>query len=276
MMPCVSGRYDRCSETTSASANSRSSGTRTRPCSARSGAARRVQRDHPHAEARAEPRHLHADGPEADQAQGLAAQLHPHESTGLPAALAQAHVGGADMPRGGEDHAETVLGHRGRAVVRRVGDDDAAAGRLLHVDAARVADAEEADEPELVARAQHLGVHLRVVEDHGLGRAQPLDQRGLVRRHSVVEVDRPEPPERLEVGRVLHAARAVREDDAHREMFYRSAPRCENAVSSLVMNSSSAARPPSFALRARGNAPATSSGCSTRSAQPPMACAMSA
>ena len=105
-------------------------------------------RDHAHAEARAEPRHLHANGPEADEAQRLAAQFHPHEPTGLPAALAQAHVRGADMPRGGEDHGEAVLGHRGGSIIRRVRDDHAAAGRLLHVDAARVADAEEADELE--------------------------------------------------------------------------------------------------------------------------------
>ena len=57
---------------------------------------------------------------------------------------------------------------------------------------------------------------------------------------------------------------------------YRSTPRFEKRVSWLVMNSSSAACPPSVAFRARAKAPAMSSGRSTRSLQPPMARPMSA
>src|SRR5262249_1371684 len=66
------------------------------------------------------------------------------------------------------------------------------------------------------------------------------------------------------------------DDGIQRRVTYRNAPRCEKRVSWLVMNSSSAACPPSVALRARPKAAAMSSGRSTRSLQPPIARAMSA
>ena len=60
------------------------------------------------------------------------------------------------------------------------------------------------------------------------------------------------------------------------EEWVTECPAIENAVSWLVTNSSSAAWPPSVALRARAKAPEISSGRSTRSAHLPMARAMSA
>src|SRR5438876_2427388 len=71
----------------------------------------------------------------------------------------------------------------------------------------------------------------------------------------------------VEVGDARHVRPPLGVDAGH----YRSAPRFENRVSWLVMNSSSAACPLSVAFRARAKAPAMSSGRSTRSLQPPMA-----
>src|SRR4030095_6593373 len=102
--------------------------------------------EQPHAEAGAETGHLGADGAQPDDAQRLASQLHPLEPTGLPAALARAHEGLADVTGERQDHGPRALRHRGGAVVRRVGDGHAAARRLGDVDAAVVADAEKADE----------------------------------------------------------------------------------------------------------------------------------
>ena len=168
-----------------------------------------------HAEPRPESRHLRADRAQADDAERLAPQLHSHEAPGLPAPFARAHERRTDVPREGQDHGQRVLGHRGGAVVRRVGDGDAPARGLGHVDAAVVTDAEKADEAQALTRAQDLGVHLGVVEDDRLGRTQALDQRRAIGRRAVVEVHLPELAQRLELRRVLHAASAVGKDDPH-------------------------------------------------------------
>ena len=174
--------------------------TRTTPCLARSGVARRVQpssRMPSPAPSRAISVPM---GPRPTRPSVLPRSSMPEKLAGLPAPLARAHEGGADVAREGQDHGQRVLGYRGGAVVGRVGHGDAAARRLRHVDAARVADAEEADEAQPLARAQHLGVHLGVVEDHRLGRAQPLDERRPVGRRAVVEVDRPQRAQGIELG----------------------------------------------------------------------------
>jgi hypothetical protein len=64
---------------------------------------------------------------------------------------------------------------------------------------AAVADAEEADEAQALARAQHLGIHHRVVQDHRVGRTQALDQLRPVARHALVEVHLPELAQGIEV-----------------------------------------------------------------------------
>ena len=88
-----------------------------------------------------------------------------------------------------------MLGDRGRTVVGRVGDDDAAPGRLRQVHVARVPDAEEADEPERGTLAEHLGVEGGVIEEYRLGFADALDQLRPVSRWARVELHRPDPPQ---------------------------------------------------------------------------------
>src|SRR5205823_631599 len=90
-----------------------------------------------------------------------------------------------------------------------VGDGDAPARRLRDVDAAVVANAEKADEAQARAGAQHLGVHLGVVEDDRLRRTQALDQRRAVGRRAVVEVHLTELAQRLELRGVPHVFRDV-------------------------------------------------------------------
>src|SRR5437667_91220 len=153
--------------------------------------------EEPHPDPGAEARHLGPDRTEADDPQGLAAQLDPPEDPRLPAARADAQEGGADVTRETEDEPEGVLGHRGGAVVGGMGDSDAAPPGLGHVDVGRVADAEKADEAEPRALAEPLGVHDRVVEEHRLGRPEAVDQLGPIPGGTRVVARRPQPPERL-------------------------------------------------------------------------------
>ena len=214
--------------------------------------------EEPHPDPGAESRHLGPDRTEADDPQGLVAQLDPPEDPRLPAARTDAQEGRADVTRESKDQPEGVLGHRRGAIVGGVGDGDASPPGLGHVDVGRVADAEEADEAEPRALAEHLGVHDRVVEEHRLGRPEAVDELGPIPGGIRVVVDRPQPPERLEVLGPLDASRPFREHYAHGRSSRTPRARVRGARTG---RSRPGRRDPGRRRRARGRAdPASISG----------------
>ena len=109
-----------------------------RQCHAEGGGAVRrevgVEGDDPHLEPLGKGRDDGADGAAADDSERLVAQLHTHEATALPAALAGGAVGLRDAPRQRAHHRDGVLGGGHGIAVGRVHDHDAALGRGVYVD----------------------------------------------------------------------------------------------------------------------------------------------
>ncbi len=156
-----------------------------------------------------------------------------------------------------DDHiaAHGMLREPGGDLLSTVGAPRPSRGRVQHA----------ASEPLRFQEKLQLGGCLAVPpggRDDDIGSAARHD---LVQHLNARRVQTPVPIPPVDGGE--HPVDVEKDHPSH----YRNAPRWEKRVSWLVMNSSSAAWPLSVAFRARANAPAMSSGRSTRSLQPPMA-----
>ena len=94
----------------------------------------RVVRDDAHLEPARAPRHLLADPAEPEHAERLAGELEAAVARALPAALLERRVRLRDVPREREQQPDRVLRGRDDRRLGRVGDDDAAPRRGVHVD----------------------------------------------------------------------------------------------------------------------------------------------
>ena len=96
-----------------------------------------------------------ADAAEAEDAEGLAAQLDADELAALPLAGGEGRVGGGDVAGEGEHQADGVLGGGDGDGGGGVDDDDAAGGGRVDVDVVD-ADAGAADDDEVACRRRGL------------------------------------------------------------------------------------------------------------------------
>jgi hypothetical protein len=148
-----------------------------------------IARHDPHAEAERAPRHLGADLPQADDAQGLAGQLRADEPVAPPLAGAERSLGLGDVADERQQHGQRVLGGGRRAPLGRVQDEDPAPRRRVDVD---VVDARPGprDHAQPARLAQGRGGHPRPApDDDRIG----LGERGaqVVLRESVPQDDIP-------------------------------------------------------------------------------------
>ena len=135
------------------------------------------------------------------------AQLHSLKTPRLPAAVTETHKRRANVTRQRQDQAQRVLGHRGGAVIRRIGNDHAALRGSLHINVIPIANAEKADELEQWALLQHLGIQHRVVEDHRFCLTHSGHQLRLITGQLVVKIDWPKLfPGLKSIGDCTHAA----------------------------------------------------------------------
>ena len=118
-----------------------------------------------------------ADAAETDDTDGLVGDLDAGELRPLPRSLAQRGVGGRDLPGGGEQQRDGVLGGGDDVRLRRVHDQDAALGGRRHVDVVQP-DAGAGDDLQVRGRRQRLGVDLRGGADHDGGRVGERRQQG--------------------------------------------------------------------------------------------------
>ena len=101
-----------------------------------------------------------ADVAAADDAERLACEFDAHEAVLFPFAGVRRGVGGGDLAGEGEHQRDGVLGRRDRVAVRRVHDDDAAAGGGWDVDVVD-ADTGAADDLEVRGGGEDVGGDLR-------------------------------------------------------------------------------------------------------------------
>ncbi len=97
-----------------------------------------------------------ADIAAADDPEGLAGQLDPHEARFFPFAGLRRAVGGRDLAGQRKHHRDRVLGGRDRIAVGRVHDDDAALACRRHVDVVD-ADAGAPDDFQRVRGGEQFG-----------------------------------------------------------------------------------------------------------------------
>ena len=130
---------------------------------------------------RGEPlRHQLADLAEPDDAHGLAGQLDTGEARALPLALAQARVGGRDVPGGRQQQGDGVLGGAHDVGGGRVDDHHAAGGGRGHVDVVEP-HARTGDDLEPAGRRERLGVDLRGrPHEQRIGLGEGREERGAV------------------------------------------------------------------------------------------------
>ena len=118
-----------------------------------------IEGDDPHLQAVGTLGHDRADIAAADDAEGLARELHAHEARLLPFAGLGGFVGGGNLAGEREHHGDRMLGRGDGVAVRRVHDDDAALGRRGHIDVVD-ADAGAADHLQIRCGGKDLGGHL--------------------------------------------------------------------------------------------------------------------
>src|SRR5918999_5477361 len=130
-----------------------------------------------------------ADLAETDDADGLAVQLDARERTALPLALPQGRVGRRDVPRGGEQQRDRVLGGGDDVGRGRVDDHDAARGGGGDVDVVQ-ADAGTGDDLQPGGGGERLGVDLGGrADEQGVGVGDRGQQRGAVGAVHVADLD---------------------------------------------------------------------------------------
>jgi hypothetical protein len=118
-----------------------------------------------------------ADAAQPDDADGLLGDLDAGELRALPGALAQRGVGGRDVPGGGQEQRDGVLGGTDDVRRRGVHHHDATLGGGGDVDVVQ-ADAGPRDHLQVRSRGQRLGVDLRGAADHDRRRVGECRQQG--------------------------------------------------------------------------------------------------
>ena len=119
----------------------------------------RIVPEHLHAERGATLSDFAADLAQADDPEDLAGQLDAGVGAALPLARLQRRGGLRDVASQRHEHAEGELSRRYRVATGRVGDDDAASSRRLHVDVVDPGP-RPADDPQSRRRADQLLRHL--------------------------------------------------------------------------------------------------------------------
>ena len=149
----------------------------------------RVVGDEGDVERREPLRHQLPDLAEPDDADRLARQLDAGEAAALPLPLAQARVGGRDVPGRGQQQGDRVLGGAHDVGRGRVDDHHAARGGRGHVDVVEP-DARAGDDLEPGGRRERLGVDLGGrADEQRIGVGEGREERWTVGAVDVADLD---------------------------------------------------------------------------------------
>ena len=116
--------------------------------------------DHVHLKGKRTLRHTAPDASHADDAEGLAAELHADISLAVPAARVHRRVSRGDVARQREHHCHRMLRRCDRIASGGVDDDDAALRRRLYIDVVN-ANAGAPDDLQTICAFKHIRRHLR-------------------------------------------------------------------------------------------------------------------